>query len=79
MEKEHSLENGVQPLDALMTAEGLDNHALVASSTEQITHKMVAKARSGRWLNKSIRLKILRAYCKATGQERALGELFNYD
>ena len=62
-----------------MTAEGLDNHALVASSTEQITHKMVAKARSGRWLNKNIRLKILRAYRKASGQERALEELFNYD
>ena len=41
-------EHGVQPLVAIMEECGVTNHQLVAASTEQLTHKMVAKACRGR-------------------------------
>ena len=40
MEEENNRDYGLQPLDALMREAGLENHALVAASTEQLTHKM---------------------------------------
>ena len=46
---------GLQPLDGLMTALELANNDLVAASTEQLTHKMVAKGRRGRWLSVAVR------------------------
>ena len=71
-------EFGPQPIDVIMQENGLDNHAIVAASTEQITHKMVAKARSGRFLSMRIRQKILRAINKALNGELTLKQLFNY-
>ena len=71
-------EYGTQPLDAKMIELGFDNHALVAVSTEQLTHKMVAKARNGRFLSVRVRLKVLRAFNKAAKTELRLSDLFNY-
>jgi len=77
--EESDREHGAQPLDALMQEHGLDNHALVAASgDDHITHKMVSKARSGRFLSVRVRLKVLRAYNRATGSEAVLKELFTY-
>lgn len=61
MEDSHSRDLGPQPLDALLGELGLDNHQLVALSTEQLTHKQVQKARKGRRLSANIQGKILRA------------------
>ena len=52
---------GPQPLDALLAELGIDNHALVAASTEQLTHKQVQKARKGRYITRNIQGKILAA------------------
>lgn len=71
-------EFGTQPIDTIMEAHGLNNHALVAASTEQLTHKMVSKARRGRWLGVNVRLKILHALNKANSHEYSLKDLFNY-
>lgn len=46
------------PLDSLMTRLNLTNHDLVAASTEQLTHKMVAKGRKGRKLTPNAQHKI---------------------
>jgi len=77
-ENENRRDYGLQPLDALMRELELDNHDLVAASTEQLTHKMVSKGRAGRFLSVRVRLKILRAFNKATKSNRALPDLFNY-
>ena len=39
---------GTQPFDALMEAWGLSNTDLVETSPEQLTHKQVRRARTGR-------------------------------
>ncbi|MCB1091492.1 MAG: hypothetical protein KDL87_08170 [Verrucomicrobiae bacterium] len=75
---------GPQPLDALMDELAVENHALVAASTEQLTHKQVQKGRKGRRLTPSIQRKIvhaLNALCAAQGIERKfqIGDLFTYD
>jgi hypothetical protein len=54
-------EHGPQPLDALMTAWGLGNHDLVDASTEQLTHKQVQRARTGRTLTLHMMQKVTRA------------------
>ncbi|MCW1912027.1 hypothetical protein OJ996_00470 [Luteolibacter sp. GHJ8] len=54
-------EHGTQPLDALMTAWGLGNHDLVDVSTEQLTHKQVQRARTGRTLTLKMMQKTTRA------------------
>lgn len=46
---------GVQPLDGIMTEHELGNHALVAASTEPMTHKAVQRARKGRRLTKHMK------------------------
>ena len=71
-------EYGEQPISQLMQELGLTNHDLVAKSTEQLTHKMVAKARHGRWLSMRVRLKVQNAFNNASGQNLSLAELFNY-
>ena len=75
---------GPQPLDALLTELGIENHALVAASTEQLTHKQVQKARKGRYITINIQRKILKALNTAVpaGEEGEktvyeLGQLFN--
>jgi len=49
------------PLDELMTGLGLSNADLVKASTEQLTFKMVQKARKGKTLTPNVQNKILAA------------------
>lgn len=70
---------GTQPLDGLMTKHGLSNHALVAASAEQLSHKVVQKARKGRRLTARAKTKILNALHLALPEmEFAHRDLFNY-
>lgn len=71
-------ELGEQPIAKIMAHHGLKPHDLVANSTEQITHKMVSRAISGRRLTPNVRRKILNAINKASGKSYRLGDLFNY-
>ena len=45
---------GPQPLDRMMEEWKISNHKLVEVSTEQLTHKQVQRARSGRRLTLKI-------------------------
>ncbi len=73
------MEMGPQPIDALMTDRGIRNTDLVAASTEQLTHKMVAKARRGRALSYGVQMKILRAINSVQdAQDFSFQELFRY-
>jgi hypothetical protein len=69
---------GAQPIAKRMDDLGLKAHDLVTASTEQITHKMVARARKGRWLTPHVRQKILNALNRASGKTYELRDLFNY-
>ncbi|MDD5096863.1 MAG: hypothetical protein PHU59_00020 [Candidatus Omnitrophica bacterium] len=69
---------GEQPLAKIMAEHGFKPHDLVASSTEQITHKMVSRAVKGRRLNLKIQYRLLNALNKAANKQYALKELFNY-
>lgn len=73
---------GTQPLDALMVQLEIDNHSLVASSKEHLTHKMVARGRKGRRLTLNIQDKITNAMnAVLKGKEHApvaAKDLFNY-
>ena len=78
------MDAGPQPIDALLTELGLDNHALVAVSTDQLTHKVVAKARKGRRLTRHSQEKVQRAFetaVKGRDPEVPCGmtDLFNYE
>ena len=69
---------GEQPIAAKMKEHGLSNHDLVNASTEQITHKMVAKACKGRRLTKNVQNKVIRAMNASSGQNYSKQDLFNY-
>ncbi len=69
---------GEQPIARLLVENNLKPHDLVAASTEQITHKMVARACKGRRLTSHVQVKLLNAFNRATGQTVALNDLFNY-
>ena len=69
---------GEQPLARILREHSLKPHDLVASSTDQITHKMVARAGKGRRLTPNVQAKILKAVNVATGKLYALRDLFNY-
>ena len=75
---DNPLEHGPQPIAALLVQLGLTNHQIVAASTEQVTHKMMAKACRGRFLSSKVRQKILRAVNAASGGAYNLADLFNY-
>ncbi len=72
-------EKGLQPLDPILKELGLQNSDLVENSTEQLTHKMVAKGRKGRELTLNAQSKILHALnaCQAEKIFK-LADLFNY-
>ena len=70
--------HGPQPISALLEQHGLKAHDLVAASTEQITHKMVARATKGRRLTNNVQSKLQRALNKLTGHNYRLADLFNY-
>lgn len=55
-------EHGPQPLDELMENWKLTNHELVETSTEQLSHKQVQKARKGRQLTLPMMQKVCRAF-----------------
>jgi hypothetical protein len=57
-EEEIERNMGVQPLDGIMIEHELGNHALVAASTEPMTHKAVQRARKGRRLTKHMKQRI---------------------
>ena len=78
-ESEEKLENGIQPIDALLTTLGIKNSDLVSGSSEQLSHKVVAKARKGRRLTINAKHKILNAL-NAYQKEKTykLTDLFNY-
>lgn len=72
-------EKGVQPLDGILTELGLKNTDLVSSSSEQLTHKMVARGRKGRRLTPNVQHKILNALNAGQKQKVfSLKDLFNY-
>ena len=78
------MDAGPQPIDALLDELGLNNHALVDASTEQLTHKVVAKARKGRKLTARAQDKVLRALNTAAKTEKpeaayAMNDLFTYE
>ena len=73
-----SREYGLQPLAAILGERGITNHQVVEASTEQLTHKMLAKACRGRYLSSKVRQKILRAVNKVTGEQFRLADLFTY-
>jgi len=75
---EETREFGLQPIDRVINERGLNNHAVVAASTDQLTHKMLAKARRGRWLRPAIRHKIKDALNKLLDKNFKLEDLFNY-
>ena len=69
---------GEQPIARIMAERGLRPHDLVAASTQQITHKMVARACKGRRLTPKVQAKILNALNTATGKHYEQGDLFDY-
>jgi len=69
---------GAQPVAQLLMKHGLKAHDLVAASSEQITHKMVARACKGRRLTPRVQSKIRNALAKATGHEYSVADLFTY-
>ena len=76
---EEKKENGIQPLDALLTELKLKNSDVVEKSSEQLSHKVVAKARKGRRLTINAKHKILNALNVVQTQKTyKLTDLFNY-
>ena len=69
---------GAQPIARILAELGLKAHDLVAASTEQITHKMVARACKGRRLTPRVQGKILNALNAASGKGYSLRDLFTY-
>lgn len=61
-----------------MAEHGLKPHDLVAASTEQLTHKMIARACKGRRLTPNAQAKVLAALNLATRKHYALADLFTY-
>lgn len=71
-------ELGVQPIAALLEKLQLKPHDLVAASTEQLTHKMVARAVQGRRLTSNTKGLVQRALNKAANSNFTFSQLFNY-
>ena len=74
---------GMQPMDTLMTENAVNNHDVVAASTEPMTHKAVVRARKGRRLTPHMQRRMvvaLNTVLKQRGTETALSlaDLFNY-
>lgn len=69
---------GPQPIADLMQQLHLKPHDLVEASTEQLTHKMVARAMKGRRLTSNTKGIVQRAMNQATGNVYKQAQLFNY-
>lgn len=75
---EKNREMGEQPISAIMDERGLKDHDVVAASPRPMTHKMVLRARRGRWLTPNTKNIVLDALNRATGENFTLADLFNY-
>ena len=66
-------------LEKIMAELSLKNNDLVKASAEQLTHKMVAKARKGKPLTPNVQMKILNALnaCQNAKQFTLSDLLFN--
>ncbi len=76
---------GAQPLDAILAAQCLANHDLVAASIEPMTHKAVQRARKGRRLTKHMQQRVttalniaLKALGKDVERPWTVRDLFTY-
>ncbi len=69
---------GEQPIARLLAELALKHTDLVAASTEQLTHKMVARACKGRRLTPNVQAKVLRALNAASSRQYGMEELFTY-
>ena len=69
---------GEQPITRVMAEHELKPHDLVAASTQQITHKMVARACKGRRLTLRIQCKVRDALNGAAANDYSLDQLFTY-
>lgn len=69
---------GPQPIEGIMAEHHLRPHDLVTASTEQITHKMIARACKGRRLTRHVQTKVQNALNSATQKGYTLAELFTY-
>jgi len=69
---------GAQPILRIMAERGLKPHDLVASSTEQLTHKMVSRACKGRRLTPHVQAKVLEALNRAASRNYSPRDLFTY-
>ncbi len=78
MTEQQELNFGPQPIAALMQQLELKTHDLVVASTDQLTHKMVARALKGRRLTSNTKGIVQRAFSRATGKSWKQAELFNY-
>ena len=78
MTEENERYFGPQPIADLMHQMQLKAHDLVEASTEQLTHKMVARAVKGRRLTNNTKGIVQRAMNQATGHVYKLVQLFNY-
>ena len=69
---------GEQPITQLMKDNGLSSKDLVEVSTEQLTHKMIARACKGRRLTPNTKSKVRNALNKATDKNYSMNELYTY-
>jgi len=72
------LDLGLQPLDEMMEAYGLTNTHVVESSPEQLTHKQVQRARTGRKLTLKMMMKVTRTFNVAIWARLTEEERENY-
>jgi len=78
MKNENERNLGTQPIADIMAKHNLKPHDLVAASTAQLTHKMVARACKGRMLTDNSKNKVLNALNLAAKTNYMLNQLFNY-
>ncbi len=80
MSEANHMDVGVQPLDAVMTANEISNHDLVAAMPPGfLTHKQVQKARKGRRLTMNMQDKVLEALnAYAAPESYEFKQAFNY-
>ena len=71
-------EVGERTLSEIMPLRGLRGHDLVAASARPITHKLVARAASGRRLTIHSKQLVLEALNRATGETFHAADLFTY-
>ncbi len=69
---------GPQPLLEVLTKHGLSATDLVEASSEQLTHKMVARAVKGRRLTANTMGKVVRALNRRAESAYTQAELFTY-